>query len=168
VDAKADKSVLELPSVVDLTNEVRAANPAWSNDEVEGSVKELLKSGATIPEQISMPEGSILAKITPKGEEPSAGSPYWMSLGQAEVLAGMSPSQVARALGLPADQASKMVSGGFDVYEITAPQGANVFESQIAPTLQGTHVTIPALKQEIVPNRSLWTTPKKIDPSKLQ
>jgi hypothetical protein len=160
---------LDLPSVVDLANEIRAANPGMDSKDIEDDILiPLLKSGSTIPVEEIAPAGKVLVKFMPKGTPPSEASPYWADVGQAKELAGMSPSEVARALGLPADQASKMVSDGFDVYVITAPQGANVFESQIAPTLQGTHVTIPALKQEIVPNRSLWTTPKKIDSSELQ
>ena len=79
-------------------------------------------------------------------------------------------AELVKALGLPAEQAWKILNGGVDFYAITPKVGVmpKVFVSDIAGTGQGAVANAASGKQVIVPNRSLWTEPKPINPLTLR
>lgn len=89
-----------------------------------------------------------------------------MSVEQARAVATMTPEQASKALGLPAEQAWKILKDGVDFYAITPKVGGTpkVFVSEVASTQQGKVTTVTNAQQVLVPNRSLWTEPKPIDP----
>lgn len=111
----------------------------------------------------------MLIKIVPKGESVSPYTGYWMSPQQAQAMTTMTPEQVGQVLGLPAAQAANILKNGMDVYSIMPKAGStpNVFVSNVARTTQGA-VSMPGgAQQVIVPNRSLWTTPTRVNLSTL-
>ncbi|MES2415264.1 MAG: hypothetical protein V4614_15790 [Pseudomonadota bacterium] len=97
-------------------------------------------------------------------------TPYWMSTQQARAVVMMTPEQAGKALGLPAEQAWKILNGGVDYYAITPKTGMlpKVFVSDIAVTNQGAVTNAASGQQIIVPNRNMWTEPKPIDPLTLR
>ncbi len=72
--------------------------------------------------------------------------------------------EIGQRLGLPAQQSIRGAQLGFEVYSISPKMGATpkVFSSTIAPIEQGAYKGIGGGEQVIVPNRSLWTEPKRI------
>lgn len=129
----------------------------------------MIESGTSLPVTATAAPGSLLVKVVPKGDGVTPYSPYWMTPEQARAIFVMTPDQAANALGLPAAQAAKMLEGGLDFFAITPKQGVmpKVFVSDIAPTAQGATTITPSGQQVLVPNRSLWSEPKKIDPLKV-
>jgi hypothetical protein len=93
-----------------------------------------------------------------------------MTQQQASQLTKMTPQQAANALGLPLAQAAKMLDKGMDFYAITPKTGVtpSVFVSDIAPATQAGINISGGAKQVIVPNRTLWNNPKKVNPNLLR
>jgi filamentous hemagglutinin len=167
---KSTAEVMNNPSVQALAQEIRAASPGISNNDLDLRLGQYLSSGSGIPSQATAGPGSVLVKIIPKGGEVSSYSPFWMSPEQVRSVANMTPEQASKALGLPSDVAWKMLNGGVDYYAITPKPGTTpkVFVSDIASTAQGGVTTAPTAQQVLVPNRSLWTDPKPINPFTLR
>jgi filamentous hemagglutinin len=167
---KATPEVMASPQLQAMAQEIRSSSPGISNADLDRRLGEYLSSSATIPTQTVAASGGVLVKVVPKGEGVSAYTPFWMSPEQARAIAVMTPEQVARALGLPASQAARILQNGMDFYAITPKPGLTptVFVSDIAPTLQGKVATRPSAQQVIVPNRNLWTDPKLINPFTLR
>jgi filamentous hemagglutinin len=167
---KPTADVLSISSVQALAQEMRAASPGISDLEFRDRLAQYLSSGSSIPSQATAGPGSVLLKIVPKGEEVSSYSPFWMSPQQVRSIGNMTPEQASKALGLPSDMAWKILNGGVDYYAITPKTGKTpkVFVSDIASTSQGTTSTVPAAQQVLVPNRSQWTDPKRVNPFTLR
>jgi filamentous hemagglutinin len=162
--------VLATPQVQSLMKEAHAANSTASDKDIANRVAEWLESGSSIPTPATAAPGSVLIKVVPKGDGVTTYSPYWMSPEQARAIGTMTPEQAGHALGLPAEQAAKMLNSGLDYYAITPKPGVmpKVFVSDVAPTKQGSVSTAPTAQQVIVPNRSLWTAPKPVNPFTLR
>lgn len=162
--------VMNTPEVRSMVQELKAGATGLSEADAETFVTQWLKSGSNIPSQATAGPGSVLVKIVPKGDDVSSYSPYWMTPEQVRSIATMTPDQAGKALGLPSDVAWKMINGGVDYYAITPKTGATpkVFVSDIAATSQGAATTTPRAQQVIVPNRSLWTEPKPVNPFTLR
>ena len=71
---------------------------------------------------------------------------------------------ISQRLGLPAEQGIRGAQLGFDVYAISPKPGVipTVFVSEVAPIKQGGYFAKGGALQTLVPNRELWTSPKKI------
>jgi filamentous hemagglutinin len=167
---KATPEVMNSPQVQAMIQELRAGSPALSADEAKNFVTQWIQSGSTLPSTATAAPGSILIKVVPKGEGVTPYTPYWMSAEQARAIATMTPEQAGKALGLPAEQAWKILNGGVDFYAITPKSGVvpKVFVSDVAATGQGAVNNVANAQQVIVPNRSLWTAPKPINPLTLR
>lgn len=85
---------------------------------------------------------------------------------QAQAIATMTPEQAGQLLGLPAAQAANLQKNGMDFYLITPKAGVTptIFVSTITDTRQGFVTMSGGGQQVIVPNHSLWTTPKLVNP----
>ena len=153
-----------------MAQEIKAASPNIDEKTLSDRLEQYLNSSSNIPSQATAGPGSVLVKIVPKGDGVSRHSPYWMTPEQVRSIATMTPEQAGKALGLPSDVAWKMINGGVDYYAITPKTGATpkVFVSDIAATSQGAATTTPSAQQVIVPNRSLWTEPKPVNPFTLR
>jgi filamentous hemagglutinin len=163
---KATPEIMQSPQAQALIQEFQAANPGLSTQSVEVMAKSYIESGANLPQAGIAAQGAPLVKVVPKGERPTDYTGYWMSPQQAQAIATMTPEQIGQTLGLPAGQAAKIISNGVDYYAISANPGLTpkVFVSDVATTSQGT-VTMPGgAQQVIVPNRSQWTDPVKVNP----
>jgi filamentous hemagglutinin len=162
---QANQQLMHMPVAQALKNEIQAGNPNLPQSAVERFAKEYIESGSNLPQVGIAAPGTILLKIVPKGDSVSPYTGYWMSPQQARAISTMAPEQVGELLGLPAAQAANILKNGMDVYAIMPKAGAtpNVFVSNVARTTQGA-VTMPGgAQQVIVPNRSLWTTPKPVN-----
>jgi filamentous hemagglutinin len=158
------------PQVQALMREVRQSAPGLSDSAVERAVKEFIESGTTLPQIATAIQGSVLIKVVPKGEVPSATSGYFMTPAQAQAVALMSPQQAATTLGLRAQEAARVMTKGMDFLAITPKTGntPTVFVSDIADASQGKINLTAKGQQVIVPNRSLWSEPKPVNPFTLQ
>ena len=162
--------VMNSPQVQTMIQELRAGSSGLSADEAKNFVTQWIQSGSTLPSTATAAPGSILIKVVPKGESVTPYTPYWMSVEQARAVSTMTPEQAGKALGLPAEQAWKILNGGVDFYAITPKSGVvpKVFVSDVAATGQGAVNNVANARQVIVPNRSLWTEPQPINPLTLR
>lgn len=167
---KATPAVMTSSQTQSLMAELRAGSPGISEAKVIEYTQEWIQSGRALPSPATAAPGSVLVKVVPKGEGVTPYTPYWMSTEQARAVATMTPEQAGKALGLPAEQAWEILNGGVDFYAITPKAGflPKVFVSDIASTGQGAVTNVARGQQVIVPNRSLWTEPKPINPLPLR
>jgi filamentous hemagglutinin len=79
-------------------------------------------------------------------------------------LSQLPTAEIARQLGLPAEQAIRGTQLGFEAYSMTPKPGtsATVFTSKIAPVEQGSYTASGGAQQTLAPNRTLWADPTKI------
>jgi filamentous hemagglutinin len=170
--------VMATPQAQALVREIQASNPTMPLDDAVRYAEGYIASGTELPIAATALPGSQLIKVVPNsilpsgagtGSEISPTSGYWMTLDQAKALQSMSPEQMGQVLGLPAGQAARMANDGFEFYMITPKPGQlpSVFVSDVAPTSQGTATMPGGAQQVIVPNRSQWTNPVQVDPTKL-
>lgn len=167
---KATPEVMATPQVQALIKEIQAGNPNMPQGIVEKLTKDYIESGLMLPNPAIATQGSVLVKVMPAGQSPSAFTGYWMSPEQARAIATMTPEQASQVLGLPASQATNIQKNGLDFYAITPKPGitANVFVSSVAETSQGTTSMTGGAQQVIVPNRNQWTTPIAVNPFSLR
>lgn len=146
-------SVFDVPErvVIDMKS-ASSAPPEF----LEGAIKDAVESGATVPQKLSMPAGSKLYKIVPRGDDVSPFSPYWVT--ETEWTRVSASSEVEQLLGLPIGSHSVE----YDLYEITASRSIDVFESTVAPTFQNGFRTAGGATQTLVLDRSNWNDPIKI------
>jgi filamentous hemagglutinin len=170
IGLEATPAVMQTSQARALVQEIQAGSPGLSEQMATEITKEIIQSGTFLPKVGIATSESILIKVVPKGDGVSQFSPYWMSPNQAREIATMTPEQAAQALGLPASQAARMLSGGMDFYAIVPKPGVQpkIFVSEVAPTLQGTLITAPSAQQVIVPNRNQWSTPVPVNPLTLK
>ncbi|HNC79423.1 MAG TPA: hemagglutinin repeat-containing protein, partial [Rhodocyclaceae bacterium] len=167
---RATPEVMNSPQIQSMIQELRAGSPALNIDEARNIVAQWVQSGSTLPTATTAAPGNMLIKAVPKGEIVTPYTPYWMSPEQSRAIAIMTPEQAGKALGLPAEQAWKIISNGLDFYFITPKTGTTpkVFSSDIASTGQGKVSNASNAQQILVPNRSYWTEPKPINPLTLR
>lgn len=170
-----------IPDGIAPTNEVMMST------QVQALIKEI-KAGGVAPAQardyaatyvqagtdlpitgVALP-GAVLIKVVPKGDTVSPVSGFWMTPQQAKAIATMAPEEAGILMGLPAAQAARMQKNGMEFYAISPIPGVmpKVFSSVTAPTNQGSVTMSAGGKQVIVPNRTLWTVPEKVNPFTLQ
>ncbi len=167
---KVTNEVMATPQAQAMMAELKAGSPGLSDDLANRFIIEWLESGNSLPTAAVVNSETMLLKVVPKGNGVSPTTAFWVSSEQAQALAKMSPQQVGQALGLPAAQAAKMLQNGVEYYAITPKPGANpmVFVSEVAQTSQGSIRTTPNTTQIIVPNRTLWSDPKPVNPTTLR
>ena len=167
---KATDTVMATPQAQAMIAELKAASPSLKDAEVDRYVRQWIQSGTTLPTVAVADSGTTLLKVVPKGDGVSPVTPFWVSPEQARALTSMSSEQMGKALGLPAAQAAKMLQNGVEYYAITPKPGTTpmVFVADVAQTSQGTIRTAPNTTQVIVPNRTLWSDPKPVDPATLR
>jgi filamentous hemagglutinin len=126
---------------------------------------DLLKTGKELPIAMTANQGTELIKLVPKnivaGDSIASFSPYFITRAQYEDLAELPASEIAKKLGLPAEQGIRGSQLGFDVYSMTPIPGntPQIFRSEIAPIEHGAYSASGGAQQILVPNRSLWTDP---------
>lgn len=155
VGADAD-AFLATSTGQEMLRAMRAADPRSSNDVIVARALEWVQSGSTLPvrEMISTP----LVKIIPRGGAPlTPYSPFFTTQAELNRVAASGRS-LADAFGLPVQSHGSF----YDVYEIAPRQPTPVFRSTIAPTTErgGLVRTTGGAQQYLVPNRSLFTTPR--------
>lgn len=84
---------------------------------------DILKTGKELPIAMTVDQGTELIKLVPKnavgGDSVSSVSPYFVTRAQYEALAELPASEIAKKLGLPAEQGIRGSQLGFDVYSMT-------------------------------------------------
>ena len=160
------RQVLDSPQAQKIASEYIAAGV--SPIKALEYTADVLKTGKGLPTPITATQGTELIKLVPKniigGDAVTAVSPYFMTKDQYKALAKLPAAEIAKKLGLPAEQGIRGGQLGFDVYSMTPKTGVNpqIFRSEIAPVTQGTYSASGGAHQILVPNRSLWTDPNKI------
>jgi filamentous hemagglutinin len=175
---QASDEVMATPQAQALISEIQAGSPGLTYNQALNYAAGYIESGTGLPTAaVALPDSQLI-KVVPNsiltsgagnGAEVSSTSGYWMTVNQAKALQNMSPEQMGQVLGLPAGQAARIANDGFEFYMISPKPGLqpSIFVSEVAPSSQGT-ITMPGgAEQVIVPNRSQWTNPVQIDPSKL-
>ena len=120
---------------------------------------EIVSSGVDIPKIVRIVKNTSLYKIVPKGTIPSRNTPFWITKNELQNI--LSAGKLEQLLGLPLSSTSLE----YELYEISPINIRNkitIFESIIAPTVEGSYKTIGGAKQLLVPDRKKWTVPKKI------
>lgn len=118
--------------------------------------RELLESGVSEPDVVSLPAGAELYKIVPEASgAPGENSPYFMTKEMLESLPE-DPTEAGSYLGLP------QVASSYDVYSIQAKTDVVVYQSEIAPysVNNGTFQRSGGGVQTLVLNRKQFTSPK--------
>ncbi len=125
------------------------------------ALKEIIESGKTVPIPIQVSADTKLYKLVStegKYTTPSSSTVYWVDQEQLNLIKA-NPERVNEILGLPANSQAK----SFNVFEIQPQPNTvpTVYQSQVATTTEASGATsVGNATQTIVPNRSLWTTPK--------
>ena len=138
-----------------LLAEYKIADPNASPAEILLRATEQITSGVDLPRQLSLLSGSKLVNIVPERQGVSGYSPFFTSLSELERVSASSTS-LSDAFGLP--NVSSVQS--FSVFEIEASSSANVFISDVAPTIDAFNGRPGGAQQFIVPNRGLFTDPR--------
>jgi filamentous hemagglutinin len=159
--------VMATPQAQAIVREYLAAG--ISPDQAQRYARDLLKTGSDIPIPMIFGKDEELIKLVPKtvlgSDGVSSTTPFFVTRQEYEGLLGLSSGQIAQKLGLPAEQSIRGTQLGFDVYSITPKSGTSptVFSSTVASIEQGTYTATGGAQQVLVPNRSLWTDPVKIE-----
>ena len=152
-------------SVNDVPNNIKNAMlqdiKSSGNKNPVGTLNEYITSGNTVPiAKIADKNTKLYKLVNPDGQytTPSPNTAYWIDQKQYDLIKAH-PDRVNDILGLPeSSQASR-----FKVFEITPKSGQNprIYQSNIATTTNPSGLTnVGNAVQTIVPNRSLWNTPK--------
>lgn len=118
--------------------------------------RDVIQSGSTIP--VEKVTTDSLYKIVLTGGTPNDYTPYWFSQSELNSLRS-DPQNAMDRLGLPLQSHGD----SFDVFEIRPNSEATVFESTIAPTRQGGVIQSGGITQTLVPDRTQFSTPEKVD-----
>jgi filamentous hemagglutinin len=166
---QATPQLMQTQQAQALIREIQAGNPSMSAERAESIAESFIESGTSLPQVGVAAPGTTLVKVVPKGDTVSSTSGYWMTPQQAQEIATMTPEQAGQLLGLPAQQAANILRDGMDFYAITPKTGSmpNVFVSNVAEAAQGSVAMPGGAQQVIVPNRTQWTDPVKINPFRL-
>jgi len=163
---EASAAIMSTPQAQSLIREIQASRAGMPYNEAYNYAEQAVQSGTALPAIRSVLSGETLYKVVPRGAAPSDVTAYWMSAPQAVAISKMSIEDAARVLGLPVEQLQlARSSGGFDYFSMTLKpgQGATVFESTVASTQQRMFEQGGGAKQTIVPNRTNWDAPVKIN-----
>ena len=122
---------------------------------------EIVSSGVDIPKIVRIVKNTSLYKIVPKGGRVPTGSKYWMP--PQTLMNAIKSGKLEQHLGLPLARVAK----GYEIYEITPKVDALaskiiIFESKIAPTVEGAYRTTGGGRQIIIPDAGKWTKPVKV------
>jgi len=122
---------------------------------------EIVSSGVDIPKIVRIVKNTSLYKIVPKGGRVPTGSKYWMT--PQTLMNAIKSGKLEQHLGLPLARVAK----GYEIYEITPKVDALaskiiIFESKIAPTVEGAYRTTGGGRQIIIPDAGKWTKPVKV------
>lgn len=99
-----------------------------------------------------------LVSTTSEFSSPSLTTAYWFNQEQRNLIRAY-PERVNEILGLPAGSQAN----SFNLFEIQPQPNTipTIYQSQVATTTEASGLTsVGNASQTIVPNRSLWTTPK--------
>jgi filamentous hemagglutinin len=167
---KITPEVMQTPQAKALLQQYLSAGiPASDAEYFAGT---LISSGTKLPETYPVGSNTVLVKLVPKtsyGSDPiTPKSPVFVTRVEYNSMQGMSSSQMADYLGIPAEQGVRGSVYGFDAFAMTPKPGATpvVFSSEVAPIVQGAYSARGGAQQNLVPNRLMWTDPntKKIGP----
>ena len=131
------------------------------SDNVKQTAKEIISSGVDIPKIVRIVKNTSLYKIVPKGGRVPTGSKYWMP--PQTLMNAIKSGKLEQYLGLPLSRVAKE----YEIYEITPKVDALaskiiIFESKIAPTVEGAYRTTGGGRQIIIPDAGKWTKPVKV------
>ncbi len=155
----AAMAFLETPAGQRLFDTALEAAPLGTSlDDVERRVVGWLRSGADVPELVTVTEP--LVKIVPKGVVPESYSPFFTT--QAELDRALREGvDLSDFFGLPAGSTAYV----YDVYRIAPGPEAVAIRSSVAPTTEfaGALTTNGGAVQYIVPNRELFEGAELVD-----
>jgi hypothetical protein len=140
--ANAPESIKqEIFDALEYPNEVQAR---WDK------VDEFINSGVELIEEIDLPAGRELVKITPHipGSPNLGPSAYWMTRESFNYAKNHPTLDIEDFLGLPGQNHAVK----YDVISVTTVSETTVYRSTIAPTTQGTLSRTGGGEQIIVPN----------------
>ena len=97
----------------------------------------------------------------PKGADIPFNSKYWMT--PQTLMNAIKSGKLEQYLGLPLSRVAKE----YEIYEIKPrfkflSKGTTIFESKIAPTVEGAYQTTCGGRQIIIPDAGKWTKPVKV------
>ncbi|MFC6633027.1 hypothetical protein [Microbulbifer taiwanensis] len=122
-----------------------------------GYAEQLIKSGSTLPEKITIRKGQKLYKIVPEGTMPGDHSAYFATQKDIDLLEGLSYDEISDQLGIPLESQQ---TDKFDIVEVEALQDIDVFQSKIAPTTQCGYSQPGGATQTLITNRNAFSAPK--------
>ena len=131
-------------------------------------IKEMYRSGVSIPRIRIVHKDMGLYKIVPKNGKLHPKSPYWLT--KEELINILNSNKgIENMLALPEESCI----GVYEINKITLKDNVNIkkvriFESRIAPSKQGEIERIGGAKQILVPNRKQWTDAVKIEEFKIE
>ena len=122
---------------------------------------EIVSSGVDIPKIVRIVKNTSLYKIVPKGADIPFNSKYWITA--QTLMNAIKSGKLEQHLGLPLSRVAKE----YEIYEIKPrfkflSKETTIFESKIAPTVEGAYRTTGGGRQIIVPNIDKWTKPVKV------
>ena len=146
------------PEGLALMEQLRLADRNADDDTIFRRARAMLKSGIDIPGISDAKEP--LYMLVPSGQPVTPKSPYFFSEAELAKIKAMPNDEIPGYLALP----NQSTSPSYDIYRIepNPEKVPKVFESVIAPAVQGSHHKAGGGIQTLVPNRDLWTMPKKI------
>jgi hypothetical protein len=137
---------------------LKQADPGKPDYIYKSRADDVLKSGKGIPVKRLAKNDEPVYKVVKTGEIPSPYTPFWLNKSQlAELRAN--PAVAGDRLGLPKDSISH--NGQYAVWEMRSVQQGRpvLFQSTIAPTVEGEVVHGGGGVQSLVLNRNEWQQP---------
>jgi len=128
-----------------------------STDEAVAKVTDLISTGSTPPIATPLDSTDTLIKFVPQGAGFNPDSAFWSTQEQASFYM-KNPSQIPNDFGLPLQSNAS----AYDVYARNPIDGAVVFQSDVAPTQQGTFIQSGGAGQSLMLNGNYFTPPYKI------
>ena len=143
---------IDPPSIsITLKNEIKNGLPQSLPTNIKENIfNTLIQSSSTAPVKKVLNQGDELYKIVPKGNGYSQSSFY---ISKTEFNSLKNNIDIEQKLGLPLNNHAIE----YDVYRATANQSVNIFESTVAPTVQGSFSTSGGAVQTFLLDDTKWT-----------
>jgi hypothetical protein len=153
------------PATVDqnLVNQIKAGLSPTLDDATKTVITNgILRSGVQAPTEVNVQQGDKFFRVVPKGQ-PVGNSSFYLTEAEYKQLIGN--SNFEQVLGLPLDSSA----AEYDVYATVAKTNTSVFQSTVAPTIQGSYNTTGGAQQtlildigKMVGGTAVFSTPEKL------
>lgn len=147
---------LSFPDGVKLVRAFEAQG--FGTDEAVRQASRLIGTGSTLPVATPLDTTDVLFKFVPKGAGVSPNTAFFTT-GEQAAFYSANPEMIGDAFGLPLQSQA----GEYDLYMVRPNGGAVVYESTVAPTVQGTWQQDGQAIQRLIIDRNQFTPPVKVD-----